>query len=95
VIHFLAKITYKNKKNQDYILQKKGHELIKGVLISAQDMTLFCGSSAVLCNCCFSTDSRLLLWVGGVLAFMKKRIINCCNNLKKSVITDKRNLHVV
>ncbi len=67
VINFLAKATFKNKKNQDYFLKKKGHEIMKGMIATAQDIHLYNGACALLSNCCISTDSRLLLWCAGIV----------------------------
>ena len=94
VTHLLAKLTFKNRKNADYMIQKKSYELIKGILLSAQDQSLFSACCFVLANICYNNDTRLLLWVAGVLNYVKKTFNQLIQNYKNGDNNAKKNIEI-
>jgi hypothetical protein len=59
LLHTTAKLTYHNKKNQDYMIKKKGYEYIKGVIATSQDLNLLQGAICTFAN--LSETSNLIV----------------------------------
>jgi len=67
LLHSTAKLTYHNKKNQDYMIKKKGYEYIKGVIATSQDLSLLKGSISTFANLCetskylYTIEKRIIM----------------------------------
>ncbi|KAL4508340.1 hypothetical protein ABPG72_003644 [Tetrahymena utriculariae] len=81
--HILAKLSNRSKKNQDYLIRKKAHEIFKAILMSGdKNILIFQATAGLISNLAHNQDSRLLMWTSGVLNICKKLLISCQNNLK-------------
>jgi len=57
LLHTTAKLSFHNKKNQDYLIKKKGYDYIKGVIATSQDLSLLKGAIATFANLCETSNS--------------------------------------
>jgi hypothetical protein len=59
LLHSTAKLTYHNRKNQEYLIKKKGYEYIKGVIATSQDLMLLQGAICTFSNLCETSISPI------------------------------------
>mmetsp|Transcript_19659 Transcript_19659/g.16801 ORF Transcript_19659/g.16801 Transcript_19659/m.16801 type:complete len:197 (-) Transcript_19659:993-1583(-) len=83
LLHTTAKLTYHNRKNQDYMIKKKGYEYIKGVIATSQDLILLQGAICTFCNLGDTNDGKLVLWCSGHLPILTQRMKIAMSNIKK------------
>jgi hypothetical protein len=90
ILHTTAKLTYQNKKNQEYLIKKKGYEYIKGVIATSQDLLLLQGAICTFANLSENADARLMLWCGGNLPILVQRVKVAMINVRKNLDPSKR-----
>lgn len=101
LLHATAKLTYHNRKNQEYLIKKKGYEYIKGVIATSQDLMLLQGAICTFSNLCETSrtfwnllitldDGKLVLWVAGNLPIIAQRIKIAMSNIKKYLTVKTR-----
>jgi len=90
LLHTIAKLTFHNKKNQDYLIKKKGHEYIKGVIATSQDLLLLQGAISSFSNLSETNDGSLVLWCSGCVPFLIQRTKVSLANIRKYLDVSKR-----
>ncbi len=90
LLHTIAKLTFHNKKNQDYLIKKKGYEYVKGVIATSQDILLLQGAICSFANLAETNDGSLVLWCSGSLPFIIQRTKVSLANIRKYLDVTKR-----
>lgn len=90
LLHTIAKLTFHNKKNQDYLIKKKGYEYVKGVIATSQDLLLLQGAICSFANLAETNDGSLVLWCSGSLPFIIQRTKVSLANIRKYLDVTKR-----